>query len=128
MDWNAVGAAVAGLILGAGSIATPWLRAKARHRRAQQPWDGVDRRRRTERLNGHRVVALIEESAAPMPRHWATHVDERAAHKANNVIAPTVLLLSKLEEQVKSTNEAVEDLSRIIQRLIGRLLPGEPVD
>lgn len=131
MEWDAVGAAAAGLILGAAA----WLRERGRRKAATDPWDGhTERRHRPERITGSRVVALLEAGRSPMPRHWAEFVDARAQHKVSNAIAPLVLQMGNIEADVKElkgsiddVKENVETLKRIANRLIGRLLPDEPV-
>lgn len=128
MDWNAAGAAVGGVIVGAGGVLGPWLRSRKKHKALQEPWDGVtDRRHKRERLTGGKILNLLEEDESPMPRHWQTYIDTRMAHKINNAMNPVNVQLGRVEAEVAEMKEGVSRLEGVINRLIGRLLPNEPV-
>lgn len=127
IDWSKIGEAVALLMAGASTGLIPWLRSRKKSRQYEEQWDGSERRSRREVLTGSRIVYLLEEGECPMPRQWIAFVDSRASHKANNVVNPLVGQIARLEGEVREVHKLLNELNSTVNRIIGRLLPNEPV-
>lgn len=128
IDWNQVGTAVGLILVGAGSVLVPWIRSIRKKRKNLTPWDGItERRGHRNRLTGDKIVSLIEEDESLMPRHWMVYVDSRAAHKAANAVNPLAVRMSAMETELKGVTSALRDIEGTLNRVIGRLLPNEPI-
>ena len=150
IDWGSVG----GGLMAVGAGAWGWWERR-RRKRAQrataelEAWDGEERRHH-QVLTGRKVVVLIEEDTAPMPRHWLAEVAGVAAHKVNGAMSAPLLRLEAVEQGLRDlredmktegqsiraemrsesadTRKSVEKVGSLVQRLIGRAFPNTPIE
>lgn len=156
VDWASVGGTVAAVLGGAYG----WWQRRKRKRTERperpepepepEPWDGEERRKPRAPLTGKKLVLLIEEDTAPLPRHWLAEVAGVAAHKVNGAMSAPLLRIEAVEqglldlrkelkaagdgiraemrEEGKDTRNSVEKLGTLVQRLIGRAFPNMPLE
>lgn len=120
---------IAAIVLGVGGGL--WaLRERIQRKRLQrtvEPWDGETERRTPDGLSGRLIVDALEQDRADMPEHWREFVELRAEHKANGAISGPMLLLQHLEREVLEIKTGQRTNTRLLERLVGRLLPNEPL-
>lgn len=76
------------------------------------------------KIDGTDIVALIEDGKSPLPRQWATWVDERIEHKLRNVLG-TVNLHMEITEQklagLAPIDLKLDDVQQRLARIEGML-------
>lgn len=136
IDWPTIGGIAAATASGAYGW---WQRRKRKLAERPDAWDGEERRQGDPKLDGRRLVVLLEESEVRMPQHWLQVIDARVEHKLSNAMAAPLLRLSALEHEVQRLRETFEQkadelgermntLSGLVQRLIGRTFPNAPLE
>lgn len=107
------------LVLAAAPTIIAYVKSKRERRNVQ----------RAHAVNeGREMISFFEETEAPFPRHWSTYVDSRIDHKLRNMLEVPMTKLRDVEGQVREVKKEVEKQTGMLNRIIGRLFPNEPID
>lgn len=75
-------------------------------------------------MTGSGLVLMLEDAKAPVPRHWATYVDERIDHKMRNLVQSVNSHMEMTEEKlapITGMDEKLDDLRVIVARIEGMM-------